>query len=118
MAIRFSSWLSRPLALRSLLVQARLAARLLREPRVPALVKAVPALAAIYVIWPIDLVPDLFPVLGQLDDLGIVLLALELFIRMCPTGVRSFHRDAILQRRAYSPMSSSDDAIEAQWRHG
>ena len=118
MAIRFSSWLSRPLALRSLLVQARLAVRLLREPRVPALVKAVPALAALYVIWPIDLVPDLFPVLGQLDDLGIVLLALELFIRICPTGARSFHRDAILQRRAYSPMSSGDDAIEAEWRHG
>lgn len=104
MANRFSSWLSRPLALRTLFAQARLAARLLREPRVPLPVKVIPILALLYVIWPIDLVPDLFPVIGQLDDLGIALLALEMFTKMCPAVVRSFHQEAILQRRAYSPM--------------
>jgi uncharacterized membrane protein YkvA (DUF1232 family) len=112
MANRFSSWLSRPLALRSLLTQTRLAFRLLREPRVPLLVKAVPILAALYVIWPIDLLPDLFPVLGQLDDLGVALLALELFTKMCPPVVRSFHQEAILQRRGYSPMPGDGDVIE------
>jgi uncharacterized membrane protein YkvA (DUF1232 family) len=104
MANRFSSWLSRPAALRSLFAQMRLAIRLLREPRVPMLVKAIPILAALYVIWPLDVVPDFFPVLGQLDDLGMALLALELFTKMCPAVVRSFHQEAILQRRAYSPM--------------
>lgn len=110
MANRFSSWLSRPVALRSLLMQTRLAVRLLREPRVPLLIKAIPILAALYVIWPIDLVPDLFPVIGQLDDLGIALLALEMFTKMCPAVVRSFHQEAILQRRAYSRMDG--DVIE------
>ena len=118
MANRFSSWLSRPLALRTLFAQARLAFRLMREPRVPAIVKVVPVLAAIYVIWPLDIVPDLFPVIGQLDDLGVALLALELFTKMCPAVVRAFHQDAILQRRAYSPMPAEGDAIEAEWRHG
>ena len=84
MAIRISSWLSRPLSLRSLLVQARLAIRLFREPRVPMLLKAFPLLAVLYVVSPIDLVPDFIPGLGQLDDLGIILAALELFVRLCP----------------------------------
>jgi uncharacterized membrane protein YkvA (DUF1232 family) len=118
MAMRISSWLSRPLSLRLLLGQARLATRLFREPRVPASVKAVPILAALYVISPIDLVPDFLPGLGQLDDLGIILAALELFVRLCPSGAQSFHRDAIAQRRRYTPMSSTDDIIEAEWRHG
>jgi uncharacterized membrane protein YkvA (DUF1232 family) len=118
MANRFSSWLSRPMALRSLLAQLRLAVRLLREPRVPLLVKAIPLLAVLYVIWPIDLLPDFFPVLGQLDDLGIALLALELFTKMCPAVVRLFHQEAILQGRAFSKMPSEDSTIEAEWRHG
>ena len=49
MGIRISSWLSRPWSLRSLLLQARLAFRLFREPRVPMVLKAVPLLALLYV---------------------------------------------------------------------
>ena len=117
--MRVSSWLRRPLTLRSLLLQTRLALRLLREPRVPASLKAIPVLAALYVVSPIDLVPDLVPVLGQIDDLGVVLAAMEFFVRLCPVGSQAFHRQAIVQRRAYSPMtSSSDDVIDAQWRSG
>jgi uncharacterized membrane protein YkvA (DUF1232 family) len=111
MANRFSSWLSRPVALRSLFAQVRLAIRLLREPRVPMLVKVIPILALLYVIWPLDIVPDLFPVIGQLDDMGVALLALEMFTKMCPAVVRSFHQEAILRGRGYSPMDC--DVIEA-----
>ena len=118
MAIRISSWLSRPLSLRLLLGQARLATRLFREPRVPVSLKVIPVLAGLYVVSPIDLVPDFFPGVGQLDDLGIVLAAMELFVRLCPSPAQAFHRDAIAQRRRYSPMSSTDDFIEAEWRHG
>ncbi len=32
-------------------------------------------LAVLYLIWPIDLVPDLAPILGWLDDIGITTLA-------------------------------------------
>jgi uncharacterized membrane protein YkvA (DUF1232 family) len=118
MGIRVSSSLSRPWSLRSLVGQARLAIRLFREPRVPTLAKAVPVLACLYVVSPIDLVPDLIPGLGQLDDLGIILLGLELFVRLCPMGAQIFHREAIARRRPYAPMAATDDVIEAEWRHG
>ena len=72
MAARLTSWLSRPSLLRTLFSQVRLAIRLVREPRVGMLVKALPVLAAVYVVSPLDFVPDVIPVLGQLDDLGIL----------------------------------------------
>ena len=118
MAIRISSWLSRPWSLRSLLAQAKLGFRLFREPRVPLVLKAVPLLALLYVISPIDFVPDFIPGLGQLDDLGIILAALEMFVRLSPGGAQTYHREAINQRRRYSPMTPTDEIIEAEWRHG
>jgi uncharacterized membrane protein YkvA (DUF1232 family) len=116
MAARVNSWLSRPGLLRMLLSQLRLAVRLLREPRVPFLTKTLPVLAAIYVISPLDFVPDVLPVLGQLDDLGILVVSLELFLKLCPAEITDFHRTAIAQGRAYSPMSPADGFIDAEWR--
>lgn len=118
MASRIFTWLARPLALRTLASQARLAARLWREPRVPALIKTVPLIGALYILSPVDFVPDFLPVLGQLDDIGVAILAIELFLRLCPSSALAFHREALAQRRPYSPMSSSPDPIEAEWRHG
>jgi uncharacterized membrane protein YkvA (DUF1232 family) len=116
MTTRVTSWLSKPGLLRRLLSQARLALRLLREPRVPLPVKAVPLLAALYVISPVDFVPDIFPVLGQLDDLGIAVVTLEMFLRLCPSGAKTFHEEAIARGRAYSPMAPADDFIDTEWR--
>lgn len=110
------SWLAKPGLLKGLLAQARLALRLIREPAVPALAKAVPALAAAYLIWPIDLLPDIFPVLGQLDDLGIVLAALELFLRVCPDAPTAFHRESLVAGRRYAPMPAQGAVIDAEFR--
>jgi len=118
MGVRFSSWLTRPFVLRTLVAQARLAIRLFREPRVPIVAKAVPVLAALYLVSPFDVVPDFLPGLGQLDDLGVIIAALELFVRLSPSSAQAFHREAMAQGRRFTPMASSDDFIEAQWRHG
>src|SRR5262245_54186690 len=113
-----TSWLSRPKTVRSLMQQLRLATRLLREPRVPAVVKIIPGLGAAYLLSPIDFVPDFIPGLGQLDDLAVLVFALEFFIRMCPTPAQIFHREAIAEGRPFSPMPIHDNIIEAHWtRH-
>jgi uncharacterized membrane protein YkvA (DUF1232 family) len=55
--------------------------RLLGDPRVPRRHKLLLALLLAYVISPIDLVPDVIPVVGQLDDAIVVGLALRAVLR-------------------------------------
>ena len=116
MAARMTNWLLRPGLFRQLITNARLAVRLTREPRVPRQIKALPLLAALYVISPIDLAPDVLPLIGQIDDLAIVLIALEIFLRLCPQAASAFHQAAIARGQKYSPMSAADDIIDAEWR--
>jgi uncharacterized membrane protein YkvA (DUF1232 family) len=44
---------------------------------------------------PLDLVPDFIPVLGQLDDIAVVVVAVGLFARFVPLQVIDEHIDAI-----------------------
>ena len=99
-----------------MLSSLRLAIRLFREPRVPWLTKALPLLAAVYVVSPIDLLPDTLPIIGELDDLTILIVALVAFVRLCPKAAIAFHRTAIAQGRRYSPMRPTDDVIDVEWR--
>ena len=113
---RVTSWLSAPSLLRTLVWHARLSVRLLREPRVPPLFKALPVAAALYVLFPLDFVPDVIPILGQLDDLGILVIGLESFVKRCPVEAVDFHRAAIAQGRKYSPMPLAGEVIDAEFR--
>lgn len=111
-----SGSLAKPGLWRTLLSQVRLASRLVREPAVPMVTKLVLAVAALYLIWPIDFLPDLFPILGQLDDLGVVLAALELFLHLCPEAPAAFHRAALAAGRRFSQMPSTDGFVDAEFR--
>ena len=108
--------MAKPGLLRGLLAQARLALRLIREPAVPLLPKAVPLFALVYLIWPLDFLPDIFPVLGQLDDIGVAIAALEIFLRLCPPAPATFHREALAAGRRFSPMPAQGVVIDAEFR--
>jgi uncharacterized membrane protein YkvA (DUF1232 family) len=102
--------------LRTFAADARLAWRLLREPRVSPALKALPVLAVLYLLSPIDVLPDIVPGLGQLDDLGVLVLAVNAFVRLAPSAAALFHRDAIARKAPYEPMAASDGVIDAQFR--
>jgi uncharacterized membrane protein YkvA (DUF1232 family) len=70
---------------------AFLGTQLVRDDRVPKKVKATIAVGGAYVISPIDLVPGLIPVAGQLDDLVVLLVALRHALRSCPPEVADEH---------------------------
>ena len=102
--------------LRTLVSHVRVSIRLLREPRVPLIFKMIPLLAAGYVISPLDFIPDVLPIIGQLDDLGIVFIALEAFLRVSPTDAVDFHRAAVAEGRRFSPMPATGEVIDAEFR--
>ena len=65
----------------------RLYWRLFRDRRVSVLAKSLLVLTIAYVVWPFDVIPDVLPFVGEVDDIGVVLSGLWLFIRLCPPEV-------------------------------
>jgi uncharacterized membrane protein YkvA (DUF1232 family) len=57
---------------------------MLRNPAAPALSKLVVLLAAVYIISPIDLIPDVIPVIGWIDDGIISMLLFKLAFKLLP----------------------------------
>ncbi|MGA7731189.1 MAG: DUF1232 domain-containing protein [Chloroflexia bacterium] len=79
-----------------LLERGRLVWRLLNDERVPRWLKlSIPVLVLLYFVSPIDLIPDFLLGLGQLDDLGVILLGMALFIRLAPEVAVDEHRRAL-----------------------
>ena len=61
--------------------------RLLRDPRVPTASKAKMALFIVYLVSPIDLIPDFIPVIGQLDDLVAAVYVVRDILKSTPQEV-------------------------------
>lgn len=61
--------------------------RLRGDPRVPRRAKVALVFAALWVLSPIDLIPEFLPVIGPLDDVVVVALALRYAARQVPRQV-------------------------------
>lgn len=58
--------------------------RLRTDPRVPRAAKVAVAVAGVWVLSPVDLIPEFLPVIGPLDDVIVVALALRFAARRVP----------------------------------
>jgi uncharacterized membrane protein YkvA (DUF1232 family) len=92
----------------------RLVWRLLNDARVSLFPKVIIPAAILYVLSPIDVLPDVILGLGQLDDLGIIALAIALFVELCPRAIVEEHRRAITAEGA--PPPSDENVIEGSYR--
>ena len=77
--------------LASIIKNARLVWRLLRDSDVPVWQKMILPATLLYLLVPIDFIPDPVLGLGQLDDIGVILLGLKLFIELSPQEVVRRH---------------------------
>ena len=102
-----------PNTLRALYERAVLSWRLLWDQRVGVLPKLIPLGALIYVLSPVDLLPEiaLGPV-GALDDVGIIMLALAVFIQIAPSDVVADHLRQLAARRRDNPADS--DVVDGE----
>jgi uncharacterized membrane protein YkvA (DUF1232 family) len=73
-----------------------------RDPRVPWAARILIALVAAYALSPVDLIPDVIPVIGYLDDLLLIPLGIWLALRFVPTVVWQECRQKAARRGASS----------------
>jgi uncharacterized membrane protein YkvA (DUF1232 family) len=92
-----------------MLENLRLAWRLFWDGRVGFPNKLIPLLAVIYVLSPLDFIPDVIPALGVTDDVGAFILALEFFIRSAPDEIVRYHRDILEGVVTMKKKRGSDD---------
>ena len=78
-----------------------------RHSGTPWYAKTLAACVAAYALSPIDLIPDMIPVLGQLDDLILVPLGIYLAIRLIPPEV-------VAECRARA--AAKDSTLPRNWR--
>lgn len=85
------------------------------DPRVPLAAKLVAGGVAAYALSPVDLIPDIIPVLGYLDDLVIVPLGIMLAVRLMPEALMSQFRVQAAMREGRPRSRTGLIAILAIW---
>ncbi len=61
---------------------------LLRHPKTPWAAKLTALCALGYLVSPIQLIPSFIPVIGQLDDLAVLLISMKLLRKLAPGWIR------------------------------
>ena len=94
----------------------RLIMRLMLDGRVPFRLKLLLPAAIVYVLSPIDLVPDIFlPLIGRIDDLIVLVGAGLMFLLMAPREVLTEH--ATGQQPAQGRRAQTDgEVIDGEYR--
>lgn len=74
----------------------RLYWRLLHDKRVPVYLKLLFFMSIFYIVSPLDFIPEsVFLFFGIVDDIGLLIVILKLFLRLCPQDVVQEHAQAI-----------------------
>jgi uncharacterized membrane protein YkvA (DUF1232 family) len=66
---------------------ARLLWALAADPRVPMSRKALLGLAGAYIVSPVDLLPEAVPFVGAMDDVAVMVIAVDIFLEGLPEGL-------------------------------
>lgn len=94
----------------------RLAWLLFQDEHVPAWTKSIIPLSLIYAISPLDIVPDAFLGLGQLDDIGVIMLSLALFIKLSPPKIVARYLSQLQEESGEIPIPPDTQVVEGAYR--
>lgn len=94
--------------------QIRLVFYLVKDRDVPIYLKVLPFLGVLYTLFPIDIITDVVPVLGQLDDLTVLLIGAKVFIEMAPPQVVARYIDQMRgEKTATIVEGTASDVVDA-----
>ena len=96
---------------RDFILRVKLILRLVSDKRVNPWLKLIPVAGLVYLISPIDLIPDIaFPIIGELDDAAVLWITNYFFVELCPPEIVSEHLKAL---NAGTNTKDDDDIVEA-----
>lgn len=95
---RSAKWNER---LQFIMQQARTLLLAVKHPSVPWPAKLVAACSVGYIFSPIQLIPTFIPVIGQLDDLAVLLIGMKLLRRLTPAAILSECENRAQSKRFY-----------------
>jgi uncharacterized membrane protein YkvA (DUF1232 family) len=72
------------------------------DRRVAVGARTLVAAAVVYALSPLDLLPDLAPLLGQIDDVSLLWMACRFLISRTPEPILAEHRQRLMPRRLRS----------------
>ncbi|HXU42652.1 MAG TPA: YkvA family protein [Burkholderiales bacterium] len=86
-----------------------------RDPRTPWYAKLIVAGCVAYALSPVDIIPDFIPVIGLVDDLIFIPLALALAVRFIPDDVLADCRSRAGEIAARPASRAAAVVIVAAW---
>lgn len=97
----------------------RLIVRLMLDRRVPLRLKLIIPAVLLYFVSPFDVLPDIIPLLGHLDDILVVIAALAAFLVTAGRHVLldQARRHGGDDQRDGGSRSSGENVIEGRYRH-
>ncbi len=97
---------------RDFILRVKLILRLVGDKRVNPWLKLIPIAGLVYLISPIDLIPDIaFPIIGELDDAAVLWITNYFFVELCPPEIVNEHLKAL---SAKNSTIDDDDIVEAE----
>lgn len=87
----------------------------IRDPRTPWYARLLGIAVVAYALSPIDLIPDVIPVIGYLDDLLLLPAGIWLVRRMIPVDVLEAHRAEADARGSLPPNRAAAAIIMVLW---
>ena len=94
----------------------RLVLRLMLDRRVPLRLKLILPAALVYLALPFDVIPDILPALGRIDDLLVIIGALVIFLGLAPRDVVAEHARGGQGAGGEDAAKPDEKVIEGEYR--
>lgn len=81
---------------RDFIMRIKLILRLVGDRRISFWLKIIPVAGVVYLLSPLDIIPDIaLPFVGELDDAAVLWLTNYLFVELCPPEIVQEHVRAL-----------------------